>query len=118
MDEKDEITSMGGCLARVFWIFSGPAMLFLFGVIIVTQQLSLPTGLDVTYGVVLILIIVSRFIDRPKLPKSPSGSPVIDNQSKEIYRAGILSAVRDSVIILLVGSGFLVLVHFVLKGLI
>ncbi|MFH1231665.1 MAG: hypothetical protein V1709_09245 [Planctomycetota bacterium] len=104
MSQEEEITSVVGCFARVFWFALGPTFLFLCAVVIVfTPQISFPGVLDIIYGGLLIIIIIARFLDRP--PK----------QKMEEYKAGLISA-RRYIIILSISSIVLWLVaHFVLK---
>lgn len=65
-NQGDELSSIGGCLLRVFWCVLGPVLMFLCACIIATQQLSLPSTLDIVYGIILVIIIIARLIDRPK----------------------------------------------------
>ena len=103
MSEDSEITTMSGCLARIFWFALGPALLLVCAIIIAASQQDIPSVLDIIYGGLLIITIIARFLDRP--PK----------QKMEEYKAGLISA-RKYIIILSISSiVFWLVAHFVMK---
>lgn len=116
MNKDQEMTTLGGCLIRIFWIFLGPAFLFICVIAIIAQRVSFPSALDIAYGIIFILTITARIIDQPRQPVLPSGSPVIDKQMKEQYRAELRSIFRYCIIFTLTVIGLWVIAHFVLKG--
>lgn len=115
MNKDQEMTTLGGCLIRIFWIFLGPMFLFICVIAIIAQRVSFPSALDIAYGIIYILTITARIVNQPRQPVS-SGSPVIDKQMREQYRAELRSIFRYCIIFTLTVIGFWVIVHFVLKG--
>ena len=66
MTEEQGMSSMGGCLARVFWILVGPGLLLICLAIIWGQKIQFPSWLDAVYASILLLIIVARILDKTK----------------------------------------------------
>ena len=106
MSPDSEITSLSGCLARLFWIIVGPALLLVCAVVIATSSdVRFPGVLDIIYYGLLVIIVIARFFDRP--PK----------QNIEEYKAGLISAVRYIIILSISSIALWLLAHFVVKGL-
>lgn len=100
-NQEDELSSVGGCLLRIFWSVLGPVLMFLCACVIGMQRLSLPSILDMVYGIILVIIIIARLIDRPKQKDQP------------LYN----SAIRYIIIISIVGIAVWAMVRFVLSRL-
>jgi hypothetical protein len=116
MNKDQEMTTLGGCLIRIFWFLLGPLFLFLCATIIVAQRLSFPSALDIAYGIIFILTITARIVDQIQQRVSSSSSSAIGQQVKEQYRPELRSIFRYCIFFTLAGIGLWVITHFVLKG--
>jgi len=117
MDNEQEMTSFSGCLFRLFWILVGPAFLLLCGLIIVVNRTSFLGILDIFYGVILILTVVARLVDKPRPEFSYSNPPVVTSATEEKHNAE-RRAVRLYITIFPIAAiGLWLLAHFVLKRL-
>jgi len=107
MGQDSEITSLSGCLARVFWIILGPVLLVICAVVItMTPQVSFPGVLDIIYCGLLVVIIVARLLDRPPKEKT------------EEYKAGLDSALKYISTLSFGAIGLWLLAHFVIPKII
>ena len=107
MSQDSEINSMSGCLARLFWIIVGPALLLVCAFVIASSQpAAIPGVLDIIYGGLLALVIIARLVDRP--PKS----------KPEEYKAGMDSALKYISVLSFSAIGLWLLVHFVISRII
>jgi small-conductance mechanosensitive channel len=97
-NQGDELSSISGCLLRIFWSVLGPVLMFLCACVIGTQKLSFPSTLDMVYGIILVIIIIARFIDRPK------------QKDQTAYN----SAIRYIIIISIIGIAVWALARFIL----
>ena len=105
MSSDSEITSMGGCLARMIWVIAGPVLLLAFAFIIASSQPGPIIGvLDLIYVGLLAVVIFARFLDRP--PKAKA----------EEYKAGSDSALKYIATLSFCAVGLWLLAHFVLKN--
>lgn len=107
MSQGSEITSMSGCLARMFWIIVGPALLLVCAFVIASSQpAAIPGVLDIIYGGLLVVIIIARLLDRP--PKAKT----------EEHKAGMDSALKYISILSFIAIGLWLLAHFVIPRII
>ncbi|HLD36381.1 MAG TPA: hypothetical protein VJC37_06635 [Planctomycetota bacterium] len=107
MSQDSEINTMGGCLARLFWIILGPAFLLVFSLVIASSQpAAIPGVLDIIYGGLLVIIIFARLLDLP--PKAKA----------EEYKVGMDSALKYISVLSFSAIGLWLLVHFVISRII
>lgn len=97
-NQGDELNSVGGCLLRIFWSVFGPVLMFLCACVIGTQKLSFPSTFDMVYGIILVIIIIARFIDRP------------NQKDQTSYN----SAIKYIIIVSIVGIAVWALARFIL----
>ena len=103
MSQDSEITSLSGCLFRVFWIILGPVLMLVCAIVIaLTPEAPLLGILDAIYGGLLALVIIARLVDRP--PKS----------KPEEYKAGMDSALKYISTLSFGAIGLWLLAHFVI----
>ena len=131
MSSDSEITSLSGCVFRVFWIILGPVLLLVCAVVIATSQdVRFPGVLDIIYGGLLALVILARLLDRPPKQKTddPKGTASSDPEgtvSSELrrdrdseYKAGLDSALKYISTLSFCAIGLWALAHFVVKRII
>ena len=62
-DQEQAYTPVSGCLARLFWLVGGNAMLALALLQILFTQPPIFSLVDAFYGSIVVLILVARYVD-------------------------------------------------------
>ncbi|MFA5795164.1 MAG: hypothetical protein WC980_08915 [Candidatus Brocadiia bacterium] len=121
VNKEADVTSLSGCLIKVFSTLLGPVFLIMVAVILAAHPTAFPSILDIIYGVLLILVVMARLVDRPPQPETgprlPIGGhePQVEKMEGKPAESEPSPVVKYSIIIFIAGVALWVVARFVLS---
>lgn len=115
VNKETDVTSLGGCLIRVFTTLLGPVFLIICAVILAVHRSAFPSTLDIIYGVILILIVIARLIDRPMPTDKPAETG--NEPAAQSCRVEHSPVIKYSIIIFVAGIALWVVARLILSQL-
>ncbi|MFH1226267.1 MAG: hypothetical protein V1701_00010 [Planctomycetota bacterium] len=113
VNKEADVTSLSGCLIKVFATLLGPVFLIIFAVMLAAYPTAFPSILDIIYGVILILTVFARLIDRP--PQPEAGQPQAEKPTDKPAETGHSPVIKYSVIMFIAGVALWIVARFILS---
>ncbi len=82
--------STSGCVLRAFWLFAGPALLFVLAVPLARHARE-GIGIHVLYFATLVAAAIARLLDRSPTSAEPDSATALPPPGKRPYLIGILA---------------------------